>query len=391
MRIVEIREAAVPLRGAEANALVSFAGHTVSLVAVVTDVQRDGRPVTGVAFGSIGRFAQSGILRDRMIPRVLAADPGTLLDATGAAFDPAAVAAAALTDEKPGGHGDRATAAAALELAVWDANAKLADEPAYATVARHFGRPLPGGAAPEVEAYAAGGYYYPEGSGRSLSAELRRYRDMGFTSFKIKIGGAPLTADLARVETALAVAGDGSALAVDANGRFGTDDALRYAKALRGYGLRWYEEPGDPLDYRLLADTAAVYPLPLATGENLFSTADVRNLLRYGGLRQGTDLFQMDAGLSYGATEYAAMLDLLEEHGFARTQARPHGGHLINLHLVAALGAGGCEAYPGVFEPFGGYPRACLLGGGLVRPPQAPGFGLELMPGLREEIAALTA
>jgi len=159
MRITAIVERPVLLQGSTggtpANALVNFSGHTVSLVAIVA--VRDGRPVVGVAFDSIGRFAQSGILRDRMIPRVLAAPPDALLDESGR-IDPAAVVARALADEKPGGHGDRAAAAGALELACWDLAAKLDDEPACATIARHFGRDP----AWNVGVYAAGGYYYPK-------------------------------------------------------------------------------------------------------------------------------------------------------------------------------------------------------------------------------------
>lgn len=104
MRITGIVERAVGLDrgrpGGPANAVVNFSHHTVSLVAVITDVIRNGRPVVGVAFDSIGRFAQSGILRDRMIPRLLAAPPDALLDESGC-VDPAAVLACALTDEKP--------------------------------------------------------------------------------------------------------------------------------------------------------------------------------------------------------------------------------------------------------------------------------------------------
>ena len=134
MRICSIIELSVPLQGAIANAVVNFSQHTVSLVAVVSDQRRNGRPVVGFGFNSIGRFAQGGILRERMIPRVLETPAQTLLADDGPAFDPAAVAAAAMRDEKPGGHGDRAGAVGALELAVWDLNAKLADEPAYVTI-----------------------------------------------------------------------------------------------------------------------------------------------------------------------------------------------------------------------------------------------------------------
>ncbi|BCO48872.1 enolase C-terminal domain-like protein [Mycobacterium intracellulare] len=389
MRIAAIVERAVGLeggrRGGPANAVVNFSGHTVSLVAVITDVIRGGRPVAGVAFNSIGRFAQSGILRDRMIPRVLAASPDGLLDASGF-LDPAAVVACALADEKPGGHGDRAAAAGALELACWDLNAKLRDEPACVTIARHAGRDP----APAVPVYAAGGYYYAEGGVERLRREMRGYLDLGYDAVKMKIGGAALGEDLTRIEAVVDAVGDAGRVAVDANGRFDRAQATRWADALAPYGLRWYEEPGDPLDYALHRAVTDRYDGAVATGENLFSVPDVTNLVRYGGMRPNRDVFQMDPGLSYGLGEYMRMLDVLEAHGFDRRFAFPHGGHLINLHVAAGLGLGGCEAYPGVFAPFGGYSDACVVSGGRIAPTDAAGFGLEEKAGLAELIAELT-
>jgi D(-)-tartrate dehydratase len=393
MRITKALERPVGLGvgsgGGPANAVVNFSNHTVSLVAVFTDVIRGGKPVVGVAFDSIGRFAQSGILRDRMIPRVAAASPDALLDASGR-IDPAAVLACALSDEKPGGHGDRAAAAAALELACWDLNAKLSDEPACVTIARHFGREPAG----TVGVYAAGGYYCPGPATRDLDAlrtEMRGYLDLGYDAVKMKIGGASLHDDLRRIEAVIDIVGDAGRVAVDANGRFNRAQATQWAAALGRYGLRWYEEPGDPLDFELNQAVTACYDGAIATGENLFSVADVTNLVRYGGMRPGLDVFQMDAGLSYGLSEYARMLDVLESNGFDRRFAFPHGGHLINLHIAAGLGLGGCESYPGVFQPFGGYPDGCALSAGRIAPTDAPGFGLEQKTGLAELITDLTA
>lgn len=368
MRITSIVERAVGLdcgrRGGPANAVVDFSRHTVSLVAVISDVIRHGRPVVGVAFDSIGRFAQSGILRDRMIPRVLAASPAALLDESGC-VDPAA---------------------AALELACWDLNAKLRDEPACVTIARHAGREP----AASVPVYAAGGYYYAGGGVDSLRAEMRGYLEAGYDAVKMKIGGAAVSEDLARIEAVVDVVGDAKRVAVDANGRFDRAEATRWADALTPYGLRWYEEPGDPLDYALNRAVAERYDCAVATGENLFSVQDATNLVRYGGMRPNHDVFQMDPGLSYGLTEYIRMLDVLEDHGFDRRFAFPHGGHLINLHVAAGLGLGGCEAYPGVFAPFGGYPDVCALSAGRISPTDAAGFGLEQKAGLAELIAELT-
>ena len=390
MRIVDIRELSVPLEGEISNALVNFSSHTVSLVAVVTDVIRNGKPVTGVAFNSIGRFAQGGLLRERFIPRVLAAQAQTLLAPDGESFSAHAVLRAAMANEKPGGHGDRAAAVGALELAIWDLNAKLAHEPAYATISRAAGR-APSQA--PIPVYAAGGYYYPGNSGDSrtrLRNELMQYRDLGFNAFKIKIGGASLDEDLERIQLASELAGGGQNLAVDANGRFDLPTALQYAEAIAPLNLRWYEEVGDPLDYALNAELTHLYKGAIATGENLFSTIDAVNLMRFGGMRAGLDIFQMDAGLCYGLTDYMLTMNALEANGFSRQQVYPHGGHLINLHIVAGLGLGGCEVYPGVFQPFGGYSDNCMVADGFARPTEAPGFGLEEKPGLGDFVRRLT-
>jgi L-alanine-DL-glutamate epimerase-like enolase superfamily enzyme len=388
MQITKIVELPVQLQGDIANALVNFSEHTISLVAVFSDVVRNGRPVVGIAFNSIGRFAQSGILLDRMIPRILNANPDLLLNGTGTQFEPQKVLAVSMRNEKPGGHGDRASAAAAIELAIWDLNAKLADEPAYNTIARHYGREIN---SYRVPVYAAGGYYYPDASIGRFKDELRGYQEMGFDAFKMKIGGAPLDVDLARIEAALEMVGDAKKLAVDANGRFDLDTAVTYGKALSPYRLRWFEEVGDPLDYDLNRRVAEVYDGAIATGENLFSVQDTKNLVLFGGMRPALDVFQMDAGLSYGITEYVKMLDVLEAHGFDRKFAFPHGGHLINLHIAVALGLGGCEAYPGVFQPFGGYGAGCKIASGYVEPTDAPGFGLEEKDDLKQLINSISA
>ena len=378
-KITGIYELSVPLEGDITNAVVSFSAHDVSLVAVVSNITRFGRPVVGYGFNSIGRFAQSGILQGRMVPRVLNADSASLVSENEDFFDPAAISSVAMSNEKPGGHGDRAGALAALELAVWDLNAKLADEPAWSWISKCHATRIE---RPDVSTYAAGGYYYFTDSLARLRDELRGYCDLGFEGFKIKIGGASLEADLERIDTAVDLAGSGQRVAVDANGRFDTETAVRYLESISVRDLRWFEEPGDPLDFELLSQLGAITEMPLATGENLFSVQDTRNLLLYGGMKPGRDVFQMDAGLSYGLTEYVKMLGQLESAGMDRNQCFPHGGHLINLHITAGLNLGGCEAYPEVFGPFGGFSPACKISDGRVTPSDAPGFGLEEKPEL---------
>ena len=330
MRIVEVREITIDIHSAIRNAVISFSGMDVSAVAVLTDVHRDGGRVTGFGFSSNGRYSAGGILRSRVIPRLLEADQQALLDDAHDNFDPDRIWQAAMSNEKPGGHGERSVAVGALDMAIHDLVAKVADVPLHRWLADRYGSGKP---EESVFVYAAGGYYYPGKTIKALQEEMRRYLDLGYTVVKMKIGGASLAEDLRRIEAVLAVVGDPGRVAVDANGRFDFETARAYGEAIGDYGLFWYEEPGDPLDYDLQARLAAIYPGPLATGENLFSVPDVTNLVRYGGMRPGRDVFQMDAGLSYGLGEYARMLEVLEDNGFDRGFAYPHGGHLINLHI----------------------------------------------------------
>jgi L-alanine-DL-glutamate epimerase-like enolase superfamily enzyme len=266
-------------------------------------------------------------------------------------------------------------------MAVWDAVAKIEGRPLYRVLADRYRH---GAADERVFVYAAGGYYQPGKGLAALQDEMRGYLELGYTAVKMKIGGAALAEDLARVEAVLAVVGAGRNLAVDANGRFDLATALAYAEALAPYGLRWYEEAGDPLDYALQAELARRYEPPLATGENLFSVQDARNLIRYGGMRSDRDVLQFDPALSYGLVEYLRILDMLGEHGWSPRRCLPHGGHQMALNLAAGLGLGGNESYPGVFQPFGGFADGMAVEDGHVRLPEAPGVGFEAKAALFE-------
>ncbi len=374
MRIVDVRTGVVPIASEIANAFIDFSKMDVSVVAVVSDQRRDGRPVVGYGFNSNGRYAQPGLLAERFVPRLLAAAPEALLGDDGS-LDPLRAWDVLMANEKPGGHGERSVAVGVLDMALWDLTAKLAERPLHRLLAERFGDGAPD---ERVAVYAAGGYYAPGKGLAELQEELRGFLAAGYREVKIKIGGAPLAEDLRRVEAALeAVGGDGSRLAVDANGRFDADEAIAYARALEPYGLRWYEEPGDPLDFELNAEVARRYAPPLATGENLFSHQDARNLLRYGGLRPDRDVLQMDPALGYGLTEFLRTLDVLRAHGWSPRRVVPHGGHQLGLAIAAGLRLGGNESYPGVFAPFGGFADGDAVVDGRVAPCEEPGIGFE--------------
>ncbi len=388
MRIVDIRDAVVPISSPIRNAYIDFSKMTASVVAVVTDVLRDGKPVIGYGFNSNGRYAASGLLRERFLPRLKEADPASLLNDSGDNLDPRRIWAAMMANEKPGGHGERSVAVGVVDMAVWDAVAKIAGVPLYRYLADTEGD---GTVDDSVFVYAAGGYYYPGKDHSQLQEEMRRYRGMGYEVVKMKIGGAPLADDIARIEAVLEVVGEGKYLAVDANGRFDLETAVAYAEAMEPYKLFWYEEAGDPLDYALQAELAKHYSGPMATGENLFSHQDARNLLRYGGMRPDRDWLQFDCALSYGLVEYLRTLALLGDHGFSSRNVVPHGGHQLSLNIAAGLKLGGNESYPEVFAPFGGFADDTRVENGRIALPDAPGIGFEqksaLIACLREATA----
>ena len=374
MRILDIREASPSLSSTIRNAFIDFSKMTLSVVAVITDVTRNGKPVVGYGFTSNGRYAQGGVLRERLIPRILEADPESLLDDSSKNFDPVRIRGCMMANEKPGGHGERAFAAGALDAAIWDAVAKIEEKPLFRVFAERFND---GAFDAEVPVYPGGGYYDQEKGLDGLKAEMQGYRDAGYTLMKMKIGGVALDEDMRRIEAVLEITGGGENLAVDANAALDLDSATAYAGAMSQYDLAWFEEPVDPLDYDAHAELAKVCTMPIATAENLFSIIDAKNLVRHGGLRRDRDWLQFDPSLCYGPSEFIDIVKMTGELGWSPRRHGPHGGQLLGLHLAAGLQLGGTETYPLVFQPFGGFGDDAVIEDGMVGVSEAPGIGVE--------------
>jgi L-alanine-DL-glutamate epimerase-like enolase superfamily enzyme len=375
MRIVDIRETAIPLNSTLANSSFNFSEMTTSVVAVITDVKRDGKPVCGFAFNSTGRYACGAQMRARFIPRILTAEPRSLLNEAGDNFSPERILAVMMQNEKSGGHSERSIGIGTIEVAVWDAVAKIAEKPLHRLLAERYNS---GKIAEKVFCYVGGGWYAPGKTIKALQDEMKAHLDAGYTMVKMKVGGVALKDDLVRVEAIKSILPQNGKLAVDANSKFLRDEALAYARGLRPFALRWFEEPCDPLDFALLAEIASVYDAPLATGENLFSTQDVENLVRFGGLKpERADVIQVDPPQAYGIVQYARTLAMLACHGWPRSLMFPHGGNQMSLAIAAGFGLGGAESYPGVFGDFGGFADDAELNGGYLTLSGRPGIGFE--------------
>jgi L-alanine-DL-glutamate epimerase-like enolase superfamily enzyme len=358
MRIIELRERTVPIGSAMRNASIAFDAMTASALVMKTETH------TGYAFDSIGRYGKGALLRERFIPRLLDAAPDSLLDASGL-IDPEACARAAMANEKPGGHGERPGAIGLIEAAAWDLRAKMQALPLWRSIAAYYGVR---DAKPVIPVYASCGHFR---SDEDLEGELRAVRDAGYTLVKIKLAGE-LSVDVPRTGSA---AKSGLKLAVDVNGSLPPEAAERWFAELDAFKLTWIEEPAPPLDFELLRAYVGMTRTPVATGENLFSLDDARNLARYGGLRPERDFVQVDPLLSYGVGEYVRILRCFKSWNSERFL--PHAGHLFAAHCVAGLNLGMAEAAPDARAPYGGYWDGVAVREGRLAIPGLPGAGYE--------------
>ena len=372
----------IPIGSEAANAAISFTSMTAS--AVVIKVETSKGQFQGLGFSSFGRYGHGGLLKERFIPRLLNAHPEEFVDGATGEYSMSRFWDILMQNEKEGGHGERSGAVGVLESAMWDALAKSRDLPLWALLERDIGH-LNDEATPagQTVVYGSGGHYH---SGKtdltSVADETRITLDAGYAWFKLKVGGSSEAIDKARIETAIEASGNPNLIAVDLNCAFGNINTGISPQDIDNFFPRWVEEPVDPLDYRGLATAAEALKCPIATGENIFSAADVKNLLFYGGLRPGRDILQMDIVLSYGLTEFIRMINVAEGMGWTRRDFIPHAGHQFALHVSAGLGLGGHETATVMGGPFSGVSDDTRIDKGIAYLSDLPGVGIENKPAL---------
>ena len=395
MKIVAIHEATLPIGSAMRNASIAFDQMTASALVIRTDQSIGGEALVGLAFDSIGRYGKGGLLRERFIPRLLAAPPEALRDDQGL-IDPARCVAVLMRGEKQGGHGERPGAVGLLDAALWDLRAKQMGLPlwqclrestghmgtsATAPVTANASAPVPATAAaaatpPRIATYASCGHFTDNPDPQALRDEVAQCLAWGYTTVKIKLSGRDAKLDAQRIASALSAGLPASHLAVDLNGQWQAGDTGALA-VLAEHPLAWVEEPTPALDYAALAAFCQSHSGPVATGENLFSCDDATNLLRYGGMRPHQDRLQMDISLSYGVGEYRRMIERAESLGWSSQAFWPHAGHLFAAHVVAGLGLGSHESAPDPTRLYGGFWDGVPVADGHIHLPTHPGVGFE--------------
>ena len=291
-----------------------------------------------------------------------------------------------MSNEKPGGHGERSVAVGTIDMAVWDAVAKIAGKPLFRLLAERHGRE----ADPRVFVYAAGGYYYPGKDLSALRGEMRGYLDRGYNVVKMKIGGAPIAEDRARIEAVLKEIGSEAQLAVDANGRFDLETAIAYAKMLRDYPLFWYEEAGDPARLRSCRrrwpNSIRGRWRPARTCSAIRTRATCCAMAACGPTATGCS---STARCPTGCANTSARSRCCRRCGWSPSRCIPHGGHQMSLNIAAGLGLGGNESYPDLFQPYGGFPDGVRVENGHITMPDLPGIGFEGKSDLYKEMKAL--
>jgi len=384
LKIVDILMRTVPI-SRYVDPSIPSGGLTTTLVAVVTDLVRSGKPIAGFGFSSIGRFGQRGLIEERFAPRLRNAAFSDIADATGTNIDPFRAWDVMMKGEKLGGHGERCVAVGTIDMALWDLAAKIADVPLYHHLAR-FG---PKTRANDIRAYASGGYHYPRDDLHRLTEEVKKIRDLGYTHFKLKIGSLPLAEDLKRIEAVFKVTTDSQNVAVDAMNSYTYTSAQEAAAAFGPLGLWWFEDICDPLDFGTLANITRSYEGSIAAGEALFSVAEAKLLVEHSGIRKHKDILLFDPVHCYGLPGYLEIVREFERRGWERDRFWPHGGHLFTVHVAQGLGLGGTEVNPLCFQPFGGLCDGQLLCNGRICAPDRPGIGFEARAATNEIFSSL--
>ena len=282
-----------------------------------------------------------------------------------------------MTNEKPGGHGERSVAVGTIDMAVWDAVAKIAEKPLFQLLANRYGDGKPN---PKIFVYAAGGYYYPGKDLSALQLEMLSYTDRGYNVVKMKIGGAPFNEDVARVKAVRDAIGPDRRLMIDALCVMTPHQALRFAAAVEPYDVYWFEQPVKADDIRGLTTVNQHGPIPVSANENAYNRTHFRELITEDAAR----FIQFDVLVLGGLTEGRRIAALAEAWHLPVTLH--HAASVVcmaaNLHLAA--GVSNCDSveyhmlHQWLFDhaPGGGW----TLEDGHIRMGDEPGLGLDLTP-----------
>ncbi len=214
-------------------------------------------------------------------------------------------------------------ALSALDIAIWDLNARTAGLPLWQYLGAH--------SEGKVRCYASGGYYRPGKSVDDLAVEMGSYAEMGFKAVKMKVGLRDLTEETARVKAVRERIGPDVQLFLDANNAWpDLFTALPFIRRFEPFLPGWIEEPFSPDDIESHARLVAATTIPVATGEVEAGRWRFRELLQ----ARAAHVLQADAVVCGGITEWRRIAALAAAFG---VPVCPHAWHEIHAHCAAAV------------------------------------------------------
>jgi L-alanine-DL-glutamate epimerase-like enolase superfamily enzyme len=259
-------------------------------------------------------------------------------------------------------YGGRAGAASmaisAIDIALWDLKARCLGVPLWTLLGGHGAR---------VPCYAGGiDLDFPLDR---LIAQTDDNLRKGFRAIKMKVGRARLSEDVARVKAMREHLGPDFPLMVDANMRWTADQAIRAARGMREFEVYWLEEPTIPDDVEGHARVVREGGLPVATGENLRTLYEFKQMIAAGGVT----FPEPDVTVCGGVTCFMKIARLAEAFNLPVTS---HGAHDITVHLLAAApNRSYLEAHGFGLDRYIAHPLQIVEGFAVA--PDRPGHGVE--------------
>jgi len=268
-------------------------------------------------------------------------------------------------NRKPVAKGEYIRAMGSVDMAVWDLIGKALDLPVYQVL---------GGYTKKIRVYAAGGYYEEGKDIAKLVKEMEGYVAEGFRAVKMKIGGAPLREDVARVKAVREALGPDIDVLIDANNRWNAYEAIRFGRAVEKYQPYWFEEPVEPDDFAGCAEVKRALDMPITAGENEFTRWGCRDLIEAG----SADILNLDTVKAGGITEYRKIAALASAY---HIPVSPHGNPFMAVHLLAATpNALIMETYPGIQSKYNLALPLFPVRDGYIEVPEKPGLGIDPDP-----------
>jgi L-alanine-DL-glutamate epimerase-like enolase superfamily enzyme len=301
-------------------------------------------------------------IEDDVAPLLLGEDPHFVTRFGKLAFD---------TIENSNRAGIMGAAVGAVDTALWDLIGKAAGLPLYK---------LLGACEDQVFAYASAGLYGKDKGPAELAAEMRGYAEQGFSAFKMKVGGAPVKEDIARVAAAREAIGPDAKLMVDALYNLSVPEALVFARSVERYDIHFFEAPVSGHDVSGQAEVHARSPIPVCGNETLAWAGPFRELIT----QRAVHFVQFDPAACGGISEGRRIADLAHAFNLPCTLHASSTSVLMAaaLHLAAALPNCHSVEYHMVHQWFWDLEPAGTFAvhDGYVRPPEGPGLGLGLSP-----------